>query len=87
MLISKLPFQTVGIFRPALILGERNEKRLGEEIAKKITSAVEPLFPKSMSKYKGVQAKDIARAMFEFSKLDVRGINIVESNKIRKGII
>lgn len=84
--ISRLPFETVAIFRPALILGERNERRLGEEIAKKVTSVIDPLLPGSMSKYKGVQAEDIARAMFDFSKTDAKGINIIESDKIRSGI-
>ncbi|QNL21237.1 NAD-dependent epimerase/dehydratase family protein [Hyphobacterium sp. CCMP332] len=84
--ISKLPFKTIGIFRPALILGERKETRLGEEIAKKVTSIIDPILPKSMSKYKGVQARDIAKAMIEFSKLNKEGVHIIESDKIRKGI-
>lgn len=83
--ISKLPFRSIGIFRPALILGDRNESRMGEEIAKNLISFIEPILPKSMSKYKGVHARDIAKAMFDFSQLEDEGVQIIESDKIRKG--
>ncbi len=84
--ISKLAFKTIGIFRPALILGDRKESRMGEEVAKKVTSLIDPILPKSLSKYKGVQAKDIAKAMFDFSQTNAEGVHTIESDKIRKGI-
>src|SRR5690606_33293472 len=32
--VSSIPFQGINIFRPSLILGKRNEKRFGEDLAK-----------------------------------------------------
>jgi uncharacterized protein YbjT (DUF2867 family) len=84
--LKKLPFETVGIFRPSLILGDRGESRFGEEVAKKVMTVTEPLMPGSMNKYKGVQASAIAKAMVDFSKSDMKGFHIIESDRIRKGI-
>ncbi len=87
MAIEKLPFETIGIFRPALILGERNESRLGEDVAKKIFSFFDPILTGFLQKYKGVHARDIAKAMFDLSKTDRKGLLVIESEEIRKGII
>ncbi len=49
--------------RPSLILGNRKESRKGEKIGKALSVLISPLLIGGLSKYKPVQAKDIATAM------------------------
>ncbi len=51
-------------FRPSMILGPRKEKRFFEAIGRALFKLLNPLIPK---KYRGVEAKSIAQAMFRIS--------------------
>lgn len=48
------------IFQPSLIVGDRKEKRLAENMGNIVMSAIHYLLPK---KYRKIHAKDLARAM------------------------
>ena len=43
--VKLLPFEKIRIFRPSLLLGERDEKRFGEKTAERLLKIVVPLFP------------------------------------------
>lgn len=79
--IRDLGFKAVYIFRPSLLLGPRQEKRTGEEMAKKLVSVLDPLIP---AKYKGIEASQVARAMMQASSQKIRGIRIYPSQLMRK---
>lgn len=51
------------LFRPSMILGERSENRPLEKVIKWIWPLVNPLLMGAANKYKGITARDIARAM------------------------
>lgn len=53
------------IFRPSLISGKREEKRMGEGFANALMRVINPLIPAA---YKSISADYIARAMLEVSK-------------------
>lgn len=55
----------VHIVQPSLLLGNRNEFRLGEKIAQWIMPVISFLLPK---KYKPVKAEDVAREMIRIAK-------------------
>ncbi|MBN2275425.1 MAG: NAD(P)H-binding protein [Bacteroidales bacterium] len=74
--------QKVIIVRPSMILGDRTEFRFGEEIAKLLMSILKPLFIGRLSRYKGIQAADIARAMLQLA-LDGSEKQIVESDQLQ----
>jgi uncharacterized protein YbjT (DUF2867 family) len=61
--ISALNFETFIILRPSIILGKRNEFRLGETIGVFFITLFSPLFFGSLKKYKGVRASAIASRM------------------------
>lgn len=63
---KKLPF--LRIFRPSLLLGEREEYRTGEEMGKAIMGLVSPLMVGPLKKYRPIQATVVARAMIIESK-------------------
>ena len=66
--LMKLKFRTLIILRPSMLLGERNERRTGEEIGKTVMKILGIFLIGRLSKYKGIEAKKVAIAM-------VRAIN------------
>lgn len=64
------------IFRPSLLLGKREEKRLGEGIAQFLAPVFGSLLFGKFSKYKPVKSETVALSMLAASKLQQRGIFI-----------
>ncbi|WP_264526062.1 NAD(P)H-binding protein [Flavobacterium sp. N502536] len=61
--IINLNLEHTYIFRPSMILGDRKESRPMEKVFIGIFKLINPLFVGSLSKYKGIEAEDIAKAM------------------------
>jgi uncharacterized protein YbjT (DUF2867 family) len=61
--IISLNLEHTYIFRPSMILGDRKESRPMEKVFIGIFKLINPLFVGSLSKYKGIEAEDIAKAM------------------------
>ena len=80
--ISELNFETFIILRPSIILGQRNEFRLGETIGIFFITLFSPLFFGSLKKYKGVRASAIASRMVIVANQNLKGKHIIESDKI-----
>ena len=74
--VMSLPFTSVTVFRPSLLLGDRKEFRLGEEVAKRFAF----LTP---ARYKPIAARRVARAMVAVAKTDQRGPRIIESAELQ----
>jgi uncharacterized protein YbjT (DUF2867 family) len=73
--VLALPYRSVTIVRPSLLLGARAERRLGEQIAKRLAF----LTP---AKYKPVDAHAVATALVRAAKEDAPGRRIIESAEI-----
>lgn len=80
--ISALNFETFIILRPSIILGKRNEFRLGETIGIFFMSILGPLFFGGLKKYKVVHASSIAKRMITLANENLKGKQIIESDKI-----
>ena len=65
------------ICRPSLLLGDRTEPRLGEKVAGPLSR----LIP---GKYHGIEACQLARAMWRLALEEQDGVRIVESDELRK---
>lgn len=61
--IIALNFQHTHIFRPSMILGNRPEFRPMEKLLIKLWGGINPLLIGKLDCYRGMDAKDIARAM------------------------
>jgi uncharacterized protein YbjT (DUF2867 family) len=70
--IEKMPIPYVGIFQPSLLLGNRNEFRLGERISQLIMPVFSFVIP---SKYKPIAAKQVAKAMIREAIQDQKGVH------------
>jgi uncharacterized protein YbjT (DUF2867 family) len=82
--IAGLSFKGVQIFRPSLLLGEREEFRPGERVAEKASWLFSFLLVGSLGKYKPVQARAVAAAMLQVATENPAGVNIFESDRIRR---
>ena len=78
--LRTLPFRSVTIVRPSLLLGERGEFRLGEEVAKRFGWMVP-------GRYRPIHARDVAMALVRSAKEDVPGLHILESDEIVTGYL
>ncbi|KQN43384.1 nucleoside-diphosphate sugar epimerase [Pseudomonas sp. Leaf48] len=65
------------ICRPSLLLGERTEPRLGEKLAGPLSR----LIP---GKYHGIEACQLARAMWRLALEEQDGVRVIESDELRK---
>jgi len=77
--VKQLKFEAIHIFRPSLLLGQRKEKRFGEDVAKRIDRLFSFMLPK---RYKGIEAETVAKAMLKAATKNQNGIYIHEADKI-----
>lgn len=73
--IIGLGFRSVTIVRPSLLLGDRAEFRLGEQVASRFAWA----FPR---KYLAVHVRDVARALVGAAVEDRAGVRVIENAEI-----
>ncbi len=81
--IAPLAFRAVHIFRPSLLLGERQEFRLGERIAERGANFFSFLFVGLLQKYRPIAVSVVAAAMIAVAKRNLAGVNIFESDQIQ----
>jgi len=72
------------IYQPSLIIGDRKEHRPMEKAFKIISRIIDPLLIGSLKKYRSIQAKVIAQAMFNQSIKNNEGIFVYPSDKIKE---
>jgi hypothetical protein len=68
---------------PSLLLGERQEFRLGERIAERVAKIFSFLFVGPLRKYRPIAASVVAAAMIAAAKRNLAGVNIFESDQIQ----
>ncbi len=51
------------VFHPSLIVGERGERRPAERVAMAFMTATRPLFAGGLTRYRAIEATDVAKAM------------------------
>jgi len=71
-----LNFDHTHIFRPSMLMGNRKEKRSFEKVLIKIWAAINPILISSLNKYRGIQGKDVARAMLHAAKNESKKIKM-----------
>ncbi|MCD2423004.1 NAD(P)H-binding protein [Niabella pedocola] len=62
------------ILQPSLLLGHRNEKRRMEAISQRIMKPASALLSGSWTKYKAIDAGDVAKAMIEAARSSGEGV-------------
>lgn len=75
--LTELKYPNLMIFRPSMILGERQEHRGGESFGKVVMGLFDFMTPK---KYKGIEADKIVNCMIQKSQANLSGKHIFESD-------
>jgi uncharacterized protein YbjT (DUF2867 family) len=81
--LSELKLNQLFIFRPSLLMGNRKENRGGEKSAIAVYKIINPLFIGKLKKYKGIQASQVAKRMFETALNNKDHFKIFESDEIQ----
>lgn len=77
--VASIQFDAVHIFRPSLLLGQRDEKRFLEDIAQRCAKPLHYILKGPLKKYAPVEAKHVAASMIQAAKAHIPGIHIHEA--------
>ncbi|GGH37104.1 oxidoreductase [Paenibacillus segetis] len=80
--LRKLNYQSISILRPSLLLGNRKEFRLGERFSGVILKVASPLFVGPLRKYRAIQAKSVALAMYRAAQMSTSGVTVYSSDQL-----
>ncbi|MGE7600546.1 oxidoreductase [Lysinibacillus fusiformis] len=61
--LMELGLQQLSIIRPSLLVGERNEFRLGEKVGEKVLKLAKPLLIGPLKRFRAIEASQVAKAM------------------------
>jgi uncharacterized protein YbjT (DUF2867 family) len=82
--LKSMGLPALHIFRPSLLLGERNEYRLGERMGTVIAKALRFAMVGGLEKYRPIEAKAVARAMLYVAATQNGGQHTYASDEIAK---
>ena len=80
--VKQTLFRAIHIFRPSLLLGEREEKRVGERLGAVLLRVLHPVLVGPLRKYRAVSAATVAHAMLHAAQDDSGGIRVHLSDEI-----
>jgi uncharacterized protein YbjT (DUF2867 family) len=75
-------FQGLHLFRPSLLLGHREEFRLGERVAARLMKVLDFVMVGKAAKYRAIPGKTVARAMVNIALADTHGVHIYTNEVI-----
>ncbi|AIQ10970.1 NAD(P)H-binding protein [Paenibacillus durus] len=81
--LSRAGFPGLHLFRPSLLLGEREEYRRGERIASWLMTKLEFLLAGKAAKYRAIKGEAVARAMVHIAAADPKGMHIYPNDVIQ----
>jgi uncharacterized protein YbjT (DUF2867 family) len=81
--VSRLGYDQVHIFRPAILDGPREEKRAGEGIALQLFRRLRPVLIGPLKTYRAIKAEIVAAAMRHAAQSGKPGVHIYPSDVIQ----
>lgn len=81
--VVALPFESIGILRPSLLLGERAERRRGERIGAVLLRPLTLFSSGPLGRLRPIEADIVAAAMVRVARRAEPGLAILESETIR----
>lgn len=82
--VKNLDYWATHIFQPSLLLGERNENRFGENIAKKIGGFFDKITGNLLTKYSPIEAEAVAQAMIAAAQRLNQGVHTYRSEELQE---
>ena len=80
--VRQLPFRTIHIFRPSLLLGERPQPRLAERASAVVLGLLRPLLRGPLLKYRAVPGAAVAAAMLHAAEAEDDGVRVHLSDEL-----
>jgi len=80
-IVKKVGLESTYIMRPSMLLGKRSEFRFGERMAIQLFEKISFLLP---SKYKPIEARDVAKAMLAAAKRHEKGFFLCEYKTMKR---
>lgn len=74
--------ESLYIFRPSLLLGDRKEIRFGESASAFLTKGISFIFVGALKKYKPIAAETVANGLYKAAQSNSEGIHTYLSNEI-----
>lgn len=74
--VKSLPFWSIQIFQPSVLIGTRNENRWGERAAESILNFTSSLFGNAIRKFRPIEAEQVALCMIKAARETKGGIKI-----------
>ncbi|MCR9064301.1 MAG: oxidoreductase [Cytophagales bacterium] len=78
--LKKLNYTHLGVFKPSMLMGDREESRLGESVGQAVMSAVKFLLPANT---KPIEGKKVAKAMIQYAKSPKTGLSEILSGEMQ----
>jgi uncharacterized protein YbjT (DUF2867 family) len=78
--VKAVGIKSTHLMQPSTLLGTRKEFRSGERIAQRVMKLFSFLIP---SRYKAIEAKDVAKAMLREAKKEEEGVFVYEYKEIK----
>lgn len=75
--LTKIGFESLYIFKPSIIVGDRKEKRMGEKIGIFISKILSPLMIGSLRNYRPINASAIAASMLKNALSNQHGKQLI----------
>ena len=69
-----LKYPVLHILQPSLLLGERQESRLGEKVGEVLAAVFKPFMLGPLKKYRAIDSGKVANAMLELAKKSDKGV-------------
>ena len=80
--VRQAPFRAIHIFRPSLLLGERDHPRLGERLGAMGLRLLRPLLRGPLLKYRPVTGAAVAAAMLRAAAAEGSGARVHQSDEL-----
>lgn len=80
--ISATGFKSVYLLRPSVLLGRRNEPRMGESIAKFVMNSVSVLLAGALRKYRPIHSSNVAKAMVAAAIEKKEGVHVLHYDEM-----
>jgi uncharacterized protein YbjT (DUF2867 family) len=71
--VSELPFKAVHIFRPSILVGPREERRVAERAGLVFMKLASPMLIGGLRRYRAIEAQDVAISMMSAAAMERSG--------------
>ena len=80
--LMDLKFESLVILRPSILLGDRKERRVGEEIGRFAAEKLSFLFAGPLKKYRGTPVDLLGKLMVSMAQQKIKEVRILENEEI-----